>query len=335
MLSALWFALAPAAFGQAPPGEISGTVINGTAGGPIPTAATVQLLELGADGATRTLDATPDEAGRFAFRVDADPDHTYLLRTQYARVQYLSAPLILNSDLPTIDQPVTVYEVTTVAPDLRIATTNLTVLALDRGSNALALERTDVVINPGDRVFVGAAPGSGGSATSGLGVTLRIPLPEDTAQASGLSEGSVYQVEEGLLLATVPLLPGENRVVSRYLVGYDPARDTYRLRVTAPLPTTRMELLVPTGFAEALNPESGALPAGEVEMNETQLDLFVLDNVPAGQSGVLTLDGLSGRNSANPLTGTGGALAGLALAMVAVAGGAWGLAQWRAAQRGH
>lgn len=309
---------------QSPTGEIRGTITNGTAGAGSPVSASVELLELALNGATRTLETTPDAAGRFAFVVAADPGFTYLLRVQYAGVPYLSPPLILNSDLPTIDQPMTVYETTDVPPDLRIATTNVTVLALDRGATALALERTDIVINPVDRVYIGAPSGS-----AGAGVTFRLPLPDDTVEASGLSEGTAFQIEEGLLLGRTPLLPGENRIVSRYLVGYDPAGDSYRLRITAPLPTERLEILVPTAFADEFRTEGATHDDGTVDVGEARLRLFAVDRVGPGQGGVVTLAGLAGRNAANPLTSRGGALAGIALAGAAIAGGAWGAGRWR------
>ena len=307
---AAWLLPGGPASAQQPEGRIDGVVLVGDAG-PVTEALTVQLIVLDAGGATATQEAMT-EGGRFAFEVVADPALSYVALVVYEGVRYLTPPVLLSPDLPTAEVELVVYAKTTETPPLAIERTTVTVLSLDRGNAQLVLLREDDVRNDGDRIFVGDADG----------VTLRIPLPDSTVSAGDASGGDGYRVEGGTLAVTTPLRPGVTTVVSRYVVGYDRARDAYALRVTAPLPTDHMEIAVPTRFTEDIEPLAGSVRAGTRDVGGERTALVVHEGeAGAGESVTALLEGLAGRNAPNPLTGTGGAAVAVVLALAIIGGG--------------
>ena len=295
---------------QQPEGRITGVVRVGDAGlatEPV----TVQLIVLG-EGGVQSAQETTTEAGRFAFEVEPDIALSYVVRVVYDDVQYLAPPLLLSRELPTAEVEIVVYAKTTEPPPLTIERTTVTVLGLNRGNAQITFVRVDEVRNPSDRIFVGDAEG----------VTLRVPLPDNTVVAESGGEGD-SRVEGGTLVVGTALRPGVTTVVSRYVVGYDRARDAYALRVTAPLPTEHMEVAVPTRFADDIRPLTGSIDAGERDDDGERTTLVAREGaVGAGESVSVLLDGLAGRNAPNPLTGRGGAAIAVALALAIIGGGA-------------
>ena len=276
-------------------GTISGEVVIGTAGVALPESLEVELITLTDDGgltATRTV----AQDGRFVFRVAADAMLTYLLRVDYDGASYFAdQPLLLSTELPSAEATIAVYEATTV-----------TVVALDRTQSLIALQREDRVLNPSDRTYVGDA----------LGVTLRLPVPDATTDAGGDGDAGKFTFEGGRLAVSIVFPPGITSVVTRYLVGYDRAEDSYRLRVTAPLDSGTIELLVPQSFVGDLRP-LGESTQGETRDFEEEQMIVVerTGELRSGESAVAELRELSGRNSPNPLTERSGAIAGAGLAL--------------------
>ncbi len=299
------------ASGQALEGVISGRVRLGTEGAPPIESLRVQLIVLG-DGPPRTIE-TETAGDAFRFVVDTDPLVSYVVRVVYQGVQYIAPPVLLSPELPTAEVELTVFETTRERPLLAIESTLLTVIALDRTNAQLTLLREDRVHNPGDRVYVG---GEGG-------VTLRLPAPDGVVAADGSGGEGSYRLEGGTLVTTEPLRPGTTTVVTRYVVSYDRAGDAYTLRVTAPLATRRMEIEVPTRFVDDLDPLADAVQEGERDVEGERVAVIAHDG-PAGpgKSTSVRLEGLTGRNSPNPLTGAAGAAIAVLLALAVVSGGA-------------
>lgn len=301
---------APAALAQQPEGRITGVVLLGDSG-PLAEPLTVQLIVLG-EGGVQSAQETTTEAGRFAFDVEPDADLSYVARAVYDGIQYLAPPVLLAPELPTAEVELVVYATTTEPPALTVERTSVTVLRLDRANAQIVFLREDDVRTPGDRVFVGDEDG----------VTLRIPLPDGTVIAEAGGEGD-SRVEGGTLAVATVLRPGVTTVVSRYVVGYDQARDAYALRVTAPLPTEHMEVSVPTRFADEIRPLAGSIDAGtRDEAGERSTIVAREGTAGPGESVSVLLDGLAGRNAPNPLTGTVGAAVAAVLALAVIAAGA-------------
>jgi hypothetical protein len=295
---------------QQPEGRISGVVLLGDSG-PVTEPVSVELFQLAGDGLS-FLRAMDTDAGRFEFAVEPDIAISYVVRAIYEDQSYLGPPVLLSPELPTAEVEIVVYRATSDAPPLTIERTRVTVLRLDRANALIVFAREDEVRNPSDRLFVG----------DDEGVTLRIPLPDNTVTAEAGGEGD-SRVEGGTLAVATALRPGVTTVVSRYAVGYDRARDAYALRVTAPLPTDHMEVSVPTRFADDIRPLAGSLDAGERDEDGELSTIVVRDGAAGpGESVSVVLDGLAGRNAPNPLTGRRGAAVAVAVALAIIGGGA-------------
>lgn len=310
------------------PGTGTGTVTvavrSGTAGFALPADLPVTLLVLGEGRTITTIDRPlrTERTGavlRATFQVDATARLTYVPRAGWGGVQHLGTPVLLSPELPTGESTLDVYDVTTTAPALRIRETTLTAIAIDRDSHQLTLERDDVVLNPTDRTYIGG----------GDHITLRLPAPDRTVAASGLSDSGDFTLAGGVVQSTVPLRPGENVIVTRYLVGYDPAADGYRLRATAPVATDRAQVRVPQRFVRATRASDASTQrVSHVTVEGERLAVFERKDVRPGGAALVDLRGLDGGRPANPLTQRLGALAAVALALAALAGTAW----WRARQ---
>ena len=315
---------APPAAGQTPDGEIRGRLVQGSSGAPAHDGLTVQLIILGGASGLETADTVSGEGGAFRFEAPADPQRTYVVRVEHQGVQYLSPPLLLSRELPTIEIELTLFEATRERPELRIESTLVTLLALDRVAAQLTIERVDEVTNPGDRIYVGDE----------AGVTLRLPLPDGVEGASGAGTDSGFTLEGGVLAGTTALRPGTTTVVTRYVVGYDRAEDAYNLRITAPLATERMEIEVPARFIQDLEPLDASEQEDSREVSGERVEVIARAAARPGESVSVRLEGLSGRNASNPLAAKGGALAGVLLALAVTGGGALLLLRARGAATG-
>ena len=305
----------PAARAQTAPaaGTIEGNVVSGTAcvSSDAIDGLIVQLIALG-EGAAPTSQSAALSNGRFRFSVPADPTVTYIAWLAFEGVQYFAPPLLLSPELPAIEAEIIVYGATSEPPPLSIVSTTVTVLALSRTESRLELERTDIVSNPSDRTYVG----------TGDGVTLRLPVPDGLIDAGGLpASRSSFTRDGGTLAGTVPLLPGEVAVSTRYVVGYDRAEDAYRLRITAPLPTRSIVIRVPERFVQELRP-AGATRRGESVIVEGErmlvVELTADKSLRPGLSALADLRGLAGRRPEHPLTQARGAATGVALALLTI-----------------
>ena len=297
---------------QAPDGTILGVIVSGTAGvGPL-DGVSVQLIVLRGEEAASAMETATD-GGRFSFAVPADPETTYIVRAIADGVGYFAPPVLLSSALPSAEVEIVVYETTTEPPPLRIVSTVVTVRSLDRALSVLSLVREDVILNPADRTYVG----------NERGVTLRLPVPDGLVSAEGLSGDGSFTVEGGTLVTTAPLRPGDTLLVTRYVVGYDRARDAYRLRITAPLPTGGIAIRVPERFVADLLPVGDTTRGDALEVEGERVlvvELTADDGLRPGLSAVADLQGLSGRRPANPLTERRGAVIAAVLALIVLAG---------------
>lgn len=291
----------------APPGSVSGTVTNGTEGMTSVDGVEVQLLTLTRDGEVSSQDA-PVVDGRFEFTPPASATVTYILRATYQGVSYLmETPILLSPEVPSDQRDITVYETTSEAPGLSIDSTVLSMQGLDRGQAQLTLQREDQVLNPSDRVYVGGDDR----------VSLRIPAPAGVVEMleTEMLEGE-NQLDGGVATTTQPLKPGVNLVVTRYLVGYDRAADEYRMRVTAPLPTERMEIWVPDRFVGDVELGPDAIRSPDRELQGEVWQVVARSGAATEGDGLAaTIDGLSRSNSANPLTQFPGAALAVAIAV--------------------
>jgi len=299
----------------APPGVISGTVRNGTAGASAPTLS-MQLIAVQASGQINAQ-AQQTTNGTFRFAAPADASVRYVLRTEYAGVPYLSnVPLLISRESPTIQYDLMVWETTATRPALKISSTIVYLEGVDTQQHRVQLRRDDVVVNPGDRVYVGGDDRR----------TLRIPSSDgviavDTEQAFDATADLDGQV----VVTTQPLRPGQNTVATRTLATYDVNTSEYVLRVTAPLATDSIEARGPNSLVRAVRATANA--AGAKAVDESGEHWLVARRSGAAREGegmVVTFTGLGGVQPENPLTSVRGAgiAVGLALAVLIAASAA-------------
>jgi hypothetical protein len=285
-------------------------VLLGPGGEAVTEPVEVQLIALAGDGSVDSQE-TLTSGGRFEFAVAADGATSYVPRVVYEGVQYFGAAVRLAAGDGPAEVDVPVYRATAEAPELSIESSTMTVIALDRQDARLTIVREDVVLNPGDRTYVGGEDG----------VTLRLPLPDGTVEAGGLSEEGEFATSGGVITTTAPLRPGLTSVVTRYVVGYDRGDDAYTLRLTTPLPAQRLTIEVPERFVKHLHAldDSGRLP--DTEFESEPLSVAGVET-PVGPGGGVRarLEGLSGANEENALTERPGVVIGALLAIGALAG---------------
>ena len=314
-----WLLLTSVMSAQKTEGTISGSVHFGTTSATLVDDVLVQLITVAPDGTTTTQEARTQK-GRFAFTAAADASLTHLLRAVHRNIQYFDpSPVRISVELPNAERKITVYETTNKLPKLHIEMTIVTVLALDRSNAQLTLARSDIITNPGDHTYTGDV----------AGITLRLPTPEAVIEASGqligaegLPEAGRFTLDGGRLAMSAPLKPGQTLVVTRYFVGYDRDRDAYHLRITAPLPTGKIELRIPARFVSQLRPLGDAKLGDSTELEGEHVLIVELDGeARPGQSAVAELRGLAGRSAPNPLTERWGAALGSVLALMVLVGG--------------
>ncbi len=325
----------PAIIGTA---RISGTITSGTLGMAVPEGLTVQLIVLDGSALGAPI-AAPVSGGTYAVEVPLAAGRVFIPRLVSEGVEYLGDPVTFAESAPLprmATRDFRVYGVTREAPDLAIASSTMTVIGIDRERGQLGLLREDLVANPGDRVFIGDAQG----------VTLRLPAPTGTIEATGDNVDGKFALERGVVTTTVPIRPGKlTSIVTRYVVGYDTQADQYALRVTSPVPAEAVLVRVPTGFVGALKPQAGArrgtnvpaptqgAPTGRPATDAQVLQVVESEGtVKPGGGIVVELIGLSKAViQRNPLTERTGALAAAAIA-IAIVGGATAV-RWRWSRR--
>ncbi|MDA0302594.1 MAG: hypothetical protein O2822_08715, partial [Chloroflexi bacterium] len=318
----------PSSRAQAQPAtvQISGAITSGTAGVALGSVQ-VRLIVLEGARVVEAVTATVN-GSRYSATVPLVAGRLLVPHATYEGVEYFGDPITLAETTPEATRDFRVYATTREAPDLAIASSTITVVAIDREAGKIGLLREDMVANPGDRVFLGDASG----------ITLRLPAPTGTVEATGDSTEGTFAFERGVVTTTLPIRPGRlTSIVTRYVVDYDREADEYALRLTAPVPAERLTVRVPEGFVRAIRPEAGAVRADDERLSgqgEGEVLQIVRATAPVRPGGgvVVNLIGLSGPAvRVNPLTQRNGAAMASLLAL-AIVGGGTALA-WRARGR--
>lgn len=299
---------------------VSGTITLATPGDTLPAGVEVQLVILDDSQDITNISQQADARGAFTFEVDSDPRLSYIPFLLYEGVRYLADPIRFDASTTTATVPFEVFSATTDASDLSIETTRVVAVELERSTSTITFLREDVINRTEATVYVGGEDG----------VTLRIPTPDGTIAAGGLEQDDPdFSFEGGTVNVSIPLRPGVNAIVTRYTVGYDAVEDMYRLRITSPLPTNRIEARVSDRFVSKLEPraEDARRIQNETFDGETVLGVERIGPTSPGQGLIVELHGLSGLTPDHVLTTTTGALVGSLLALATIAGLAVALAR--------
>ena len=302
---------------------VAGRVTSGTAGETAPDGLTVRLIALEGSQVTTAAQGTTKN-GAYELSVPTTPGRTYVPHLTYQTVDYFGEPVAAAATPAKVQRDFVVYATTHDTPALAITSTSVTLVAIDRQAHQLGFVREDAIANPTDRVYLGDASG----------VTLHLPAPDGTLQAGGEGAADTFRFERGVVSVSLPIRPGAiTTVVTRYLVGYDPGADTYRLRVTAPLPADQTKIRVPAGYARirAAGGTSNA-PDEQATGCATGEVLKVAQSTAGTKPGgavLVDLVGLSGQLQSNPLTERSGAIAGAVAAFLILGGGVLASVRWR------
>ena len=210
-----------ALFAQSPDTlSVTGTLVNGTAGGSIPAGITVLLHRFGAGaGSIETYEQTTDADG--AFRFDDVPavaeGDSIALAVDYGETRYTE--VLSQSDL---SEPValTVYEFTR---DVGVVTTteqSIIVAGIDSATRRMAAVQLFTLENRSDTTLV---PDLSAPPMIGQFSFLRFSLPAaatDLDVSTNLVGGEVIPVGTGFAI-TAPVPPGRHQVSFTFTVPYE------------------------------------------------------------------------------------------------------------------
>jgi len=216
-------------------GRIQGQVANGTTGAPVANQVVRLLLPRG--GMQQVATATTDASGRFVFpSAGIDPSSFYLIQAAYQGVDY-NAPAQFDPE-GTATASITVYEVSSSAPPIRIQSARVVVQA--EGNKAHVQEML-AVRNPSDPPRTYAAtdgtirfhlsPG-GAEPHAAVAGLMNMPLPQPVSPGKGPGE----------YFLACPLKPGLMIVMVAYDADY--SSNHLELGDSYPYPIDSAELLV-------------------------------------------------------------------------------------------
>lgn len=239
-------------------GVVSGTVVNGTAGGGLTAGLPVTLTIFGseADDQPTQLQTTTDEAGAFVFeQVPLSADTSYQLSAVYAGVEYVGEPGSLTSADGLAGQTLDVYETTSDPAAMRASMAHV-VIQVDEESDSLLVSELLVINNTGDRTYVGLPveqtnPALGESHPPiGGNETLRFAVPpgaSDVGIVDGLLIEDLITADFGFI-DTSPWVPGTRQVAFSYSLPYEGS--DYVLRTSLDIPADTVNILMPKGKAK-------------------------------------------------------------------------------------
>jgi hypothetical protein len=296
-------------------GVITGTVVNGTTGQPVPD---LPVLLGIMDGSTvvEERSATTDAEGVYRFEgLSTEPGLVYVARAEYpAGIPYSSAVASFSADQPTLHLPIEVFDTTTDGSAIWAERVHFIV---EFAAGRALIAEMVVFSLGGNRTYIG----------DGTGV-LRFTLPAG-AQEVVISddEGSGrYRHTNGGFVDTWPLPPGQfvRQILFRYALPY--SGDTLQLDRTLAYPIRNINVLISDpGGGSAQGPTlkvtSGQLMDEGVRQTPSgRFISLVGQNLPANHSIQISIANLSALTARGVVSAPMGLeRASLAIAVSAVA----------------
>jgi hypothetical protein len=265
---------------SAEPISVTGTVVNGTAGGSLPDELTLTLRVAGLDeeGAPFELyreSTEMSEDGRFVFEnVPPESRALAVVEANYSGVRQLG-PQIIPSTLAEEDfeMTFTIYE-TTNEPDAIVLTRTETWIDAVTAESASLILQSYAFRNTGDRIYIGDEGGR----------TLAIPLPAGTLNSAIdaiPNPAGRFLLEDEIYYDTEPVYPGDaGGIATSFDLSYDGS-----MEVTQTFPYPVMETAVYVSEPRGLELESEQLvPAQGGTLNNLSYRGFALsaDGLPPG-----------------------------------------------------
>ncbi|MEX2553957.1 MAG: hypothetical protein WD627_13280 [Actinomycetota bacterium] len=214
---------------------LSGKLVMGTAGAPLPGGLKVTVVEIapsGDMGSPQHVPAAPD--GSYSFEGDAGLSH--LIGTIYQESTY--SMIAEPGELPA--KELIVYETTQDVSVVEVVSDTMTVIASERENEPDVFEVLQLLRfrNDSDRTYTGE---------TGEDAVLRLPVPESVFDlAPGSEDSAGLAMTPRGLAATVALQPGELSIPYIYKVKVP--RSGWQLRREVLYPTRTADLLIGEGL---------------------------------------------------------------------------------------
>ena len=278
-------------------GVISGTVVNGTTGAPMPDL----TVELGIFDQTSLLEqrtAKTDSAGVFRLtELPTDAGIVFAGRVEYQGMPSSSDFITFEPGKNELNLPLSVFETTTDASGVRADRVHF---IMDFGPGQAQIAELMVFSLDGNRAYVG----------DGAGV-LRFTLPAGAQglEIDGDTQDGRYQVTADGFVDKLPLQPGEStrQVLYRYALPY--TGDKLDFTRTLPYAAANVNALV-TDIGQKLTSDDQLVNQGVRETQQGNFYNLVGQNLPAGQAVTIQMTGLAAASAAagaevTPTTGGG------------------------------
>ena len=198
--------------------SVAGKIVNGTAGGNIPTGADIALHAIDGDaGGVATYNASSDDQGSFLFEgVVPLAGGSYVLVMDYAGMRYNS--LIEEGE---IDEPaeLTVYEVTRDISVIEVVRQAMIIADIDPKEREIRVLEVLTINNSSDETLLPELTNITNPADINF---LRFSLPSEASELnvqSTLPGGDIIPMGTGFAV-TAPVLPGEHQVTYTYRFPY-------------------------------------------------------------------------------------------------------------------
>lgn len=304
-------AWAPAAIAAPSAPIVTGAVVDGTTGDPVPDLAVT--LHLFSDTAELgSMKATTDATGAFSFADLATDAKGYQVTAVYKDVLYRNQMAKLTSGKP-IDVTLKVYETTTDPANIIQASW---IVWVDREGSGFAVQHDIQWNNGGDTAYTGSSSPSGGTP-----IATQVPLAAGATnfQFLGTYLDTPGQVQGSTYVNPQPIVPGTSGATVRYSV-----KQITQLKLPVTLPTASLQLYVPSGVDVKAD---GLTASGQVTDRGITYERYTASNLQAGDTIDVSLSGLGGGSKGSPI------LLGIIGGLIVV--GAGGLALWKIAGRGQ
>lgn len=263
-------------------GVISGGLINGTTGKPVPDVEVI-LKRYEGDEQRDEQKTLSDVQGKFYFsKLDRSAGRAYFLYTKYKGVEYSSATIEFKDQKQEIPSDMTVYD--TTDSDQKISVVMHHVM-IEPKEGALWVKELMIVENRGNRVYVGAH-----EIAPDKKETLRISLPPQAQELEllrGLMNCCIVEMQDGFA-DTMDIKPGKKEIQFAYKVDYKASSLNLSRRIN--LMTDSLDFFIPDQGIRAKG--ENIQYAGLIGEPEKQFLHFSGKGLAKGSQVALNLEGL-------------------------------------------
>jgi len=203
-----------AALPDTPTITVTGKITNGTPGGTVPSVLplTLRIIDI-SSGTARDSGSfqTTASGDSFTFKdIPRQVGQAYVVTAQYANIEQIGTPLKLTAGIgPTLDLPVTLYEVSNAAADVQIPQLEM-ILDFPSASEVIVNQGMNFQ-NTGKTIFL-----SDQKAPNGDRLSVQAPLPTGALHVALDSRVQNFGIDSGaapVVQSTAALFPGETRPV--------------------------------------------------------------------------------------------------------------------------